>query len=168
MTAPDDPAPITAMSNTEGDGSLRRVPPDVASREATIIDGTGAPRFVGDVEIDGGVISCVGSAAAGSQEIDGRGLVLAPGFVDTHTHDDGALLAYPGMTFKLAQGCTSLVIGNCGFSAVPNDGKGQGSAGGLLGRWKDSFVDLDGFGAAVMRNGVATNFVSLIGHNTMR
>jgi N-acyl-D-aspartate/D-glutamate deacylase len=96
--------------------------------------------------------------------------VLCPGFVDTHTHDDGALLAHPGMEFKLAQGCTSLVIGNCGFSAVPNvpGAGGRGAAGGLIGQAGDDFTDLVGYRDAVQSRHPAVNYITLIGHNTMR
>jgi N-acyl-D-amino-acid deacylase len=144
--------------------------PDLTIREATIIDGTGSPGFTADVEITDGRISAVGSGGNAPRELDGGGLVLCPGFVDTHTHDDGALLAYPGMEFKLAQGCTSLVIGNCGFSAVPNlpGAGGRGAAGGLLGQAADEFRDLHGYRAAVQQRRPALNYVSLIGHNTMR
>lgn len=146
--------------------------PDLTIREATIIDGTGAPGYTGDVEVTDGRIAAVGAGAGGNapREIDARGLVLCPGFVDTHTHDDGALLAYPGMEFKLAQGCTSLVIGNCGFSAVPNlpGAGGRGAAGGLLGSASDQFRDLQGYRDAVAARGPAVNYVSLVGHNTMR
>lgn len=144
--------------------------PDLTIREATIVDGTGGPAFTGDIEVTDGRISAVGTAANAPREFDGRGLVASPGFVDTHTHDDGALLAYPGMEFKLAQGCTSLVIGNCGFSAVPNlpGAGGRGAAGGLLGQSGDGFTDLAGYRDAVQQRGPAVNYVSLIGHNTMR
>ena len=89
-------------------------------RNARVLDGTGAPSFEADVEVREGRIASVGRAGDAREEIDARGAVLSPGFVDTHTHDDGALLRHPGMEFKLAQGCTSVVIGNCGFSAAPH------------------------------------------------
>ena len=94
---------------------------DTVIRNATIIDGTGAPRFDGDVLIEDGHISQIGdvSPASTTTDIDAAGLVLAPGFVDVHTHDDGALINHPDMTFKISQGCTSVVVGNCGFSAIP-------------------------------------------------
>ena len=84
-----------------------------------IHDGTGAEPVRADVEVAGGRITAVGRAAAGAIEIDGGGRVLCPGFVDVHTHDDGALLVHPDLRFKLAQGVTSVVVGNCGFSATP-------------------------------------------------
>lgn len=95
---------------------------DLVFRQAMVIDGSGEPGFVADVSVEGDRIAAVGdvgAVGAGAVEIDAAGRVLAPGFVDVHTHDDGALLRHPGMEFKLAQGCTSLVIGNCGFSIMP-------------------------------------------------
>jgi N-acyl-D-amino-acid deacylase len=95
---------------------------DVVIREAVLYDGTGAPPAPADVAIEGGRIASVraGSDAAARRTIDGRGLALAPGFIDVHTHDDFAALAYPGMAFKLEGGVTSCVVGNCGFGAAPH------------------------------------------------
>ena len=105
-----------------GNVIVRRVPADLVIRNARIIDGTGSPSFDGDVEVTDGRISGVGTATdvgAGTVELDAAGKVVSPGFVDTHTHDDGALLVHPGLEFKVAQGVTTLVIGNCGSSAIP-------------------------------------------------
>jgi N-acyl-D-amino-acid deacylase len=145
---------------------------DLVLRNARIIDGTGTPARDGDVAVEGGRITAVGDVPPGdvgasTTELDCAGAVLSPGFVDTHTHDDGALLVHPGLEFKVAQGCTSLVIGNCGFSAIPNR-PGDASAGGLLGGLSGDWTDLAGFRAAVGSAGVAANAVSLIGHNTIR
>ncbi|HEX7165732.1 MAG TPA: D-aminoacylase [Acidimicrobiales bacterium] len=140
---------------------------DLVFRDVRILDGSGAPAFAGDVAVEDGHIVSAGdervTAGAATTEVDGKGMVLAPGFVDTHTHDDGALLAHPGLEFKVAQGCTSLVIGNCGFSAVPTGGPGLWAAG------EAEWDDLDGYREAISRNGgIAANAVALIGHNTMR
>ena len=101
---------------------------DLIVRDAVIADGTGGPLGHGDIAVRDGLIVSAGDepAAAGpaTVEIDGQGeLVCAPGFIDTHTHDDAALIRYPGLEFKVGQGCTSLVIGNCGFSAFPSIGE---------------------------------------------
>ncbi len=146
------------------------MPADFVIRNATIIDGSGAPAVEGDVALSGGRITDVGTvdAVAGpaSTEIDAHGRVLAPGFVDVHTHDDGALLRHPGMEFKLAQGCTSLVIGNCGFSAVPAV-LGAREPGGLIGV-RSTWTDLGGFRDAVAEADPAVNAMALVGHNTIR
>jgi len=136
--------------------------PDIAIRNVRIVDGQGGMAVEGDVEVTADRISSVGTAAAANLEIDGRGQVLCPGFVDVHTHDDGALVAHPGMHFKLAQGCTSVVVGNCGFSAVPS------STDVLLRDLDKSWTDLDGYLAVVEARSPAVNFMSQIGHNTVR
>ncbi len=144
---------------------------DLVIRNASVLDGTGAPAFEADVVVRGGRIAEVGSAGAdGREEIDAGGQTLAPGFVDTHTHDDGALLRYPGMEFKLAQGCTSVVIGNCGFSAAP---RRPGAAGtpadaGLFSGMDADWTDLAGYFQALERVRPAVNTSALVGHNTMR
>lgn len=144
---------------------------DLVFTDVLVIDGTGAPGFVTDVTVEDGRIASVGDATDGAtgngatRRFDGDGgrLVLAPGFVDTHTHDDGALLAHPGLEFKVSQGCTSLVIGNCGFSAMP-------AGGPALWAVKDiAWNDLAGFRDTIANNGgIAANAIALVGHNTMR
>ena len=81
---------------------------DLTIRNARILDGSGGPAFEGDVEVDSGRIRAVGSASGEArQEIDAKGLTLAPGFIDVHAHDDGAFIRHPDMAFKLAQGVTT-------------------------------------------------------------
>ena len=139
---------------------------DTVIRNATIIDGTGAQRFTGDVTIEDGHISEVGSSSSAAVvEIDATGLVLAPGFVDVHTHDDGALLQHPDMAFKISQGCTSVVVGNCGFSAIPAvPGDSTLDLSGVQANWSD----LDGYRQNVENSGPALNAMMLVGHNTIR
>ena len=139
---------------------------DTVIRNATIIDGTGAQRFTGDVTIEDDHITEVGSASgAATVEVDATGLVLAPGFVDVHTHDDGALLQHPDMAFKISQGCTSVVVGNCGFSAIPAvSGENTLDLSGVQANW----TDLDGYRQNVENSDPALNAMMLVGHNTIR
>ena len=90
-------------------------------RGGEVIDGTGRARVRADVAISGDRIATVGevSKAAGAREIDVSGLVVAPGFIDVHTHDDRALFAAPEMAAKASQGVTTVVTGNCGISLAP-------------------------------------------------
>ena len=146
---------------------------DIAIRNVAVLDGSGSPAFAADVEIENGRIVSVnrdGTAGPADIEIDARGLTLAPGFIDTHAHDDGAFFRHPGMEFKLAQGVTTVVSGNCGFSAVPADPERDPAAasGGILAGLEGRFTDLDGYFAAVLEREPAINNMMLVGHNTVR
>jgi N-acyl-D-amino-acid deacylase len=100
---------------------------DVLLRNASVIDGSGAPAAIADVAIVGDRIVHVGQAASprAEVEIDCAGLVVAPGFIDVHTHDDAALFLRPEMTAKLSQGVTTVIAGNCGVSGAPYDRSGD-------------------------------------------
>ncbi|MEM7276226.1 MAG: D-aminoacylase [Actinomycetota bacterium] len=141
---------------------------DLAIRNVRILDGTGGPAVEGEVGVAGDRIVAAGPEPVGdaTTAIDGGGKVLAPGFVDVHTHDDGALLRHPDMAFKLAQGCTSVVIGNCGFSAAPAV-PGEREPSGLIGV-RPTWTDLAGFADAVAKAAPAVNAVALMGHNSIR
>lgn len=92
-------------------------------RGGTIVDGTGAPPFVGDVAIKGELITQVTPPNAvrshPNDEIDCTGLTVVPGFIDIHTHSDLSFVHHPSAPSKLMQGVTTEVVGNCGFSPFP-------------------------------------------------
>src|SRR6059036_1942784 len=94
---------------------------DLLIRNATIIDGTRAPRFEGDIGLSDGKIVAIGDLKADSakQEFDASGRIAAPGFIDAHTHDDRLMLSAPDMAPKVSQGVTTVVAGNCGVSLAP-------------------------------------------------
>jgi N-acyl-D-amino-acid deacylase len=94
---------------------------DLIIRNATLIDGTGAPAVEGDVAVTGDRIVALGTlpTQAAAVEIDARGKVVAPGFIDAHTHDDNLLLSDPTMAPKASQGVTTVIAGNCGISLAP-------------------------------------------------
>jgi N-acyl-D-amino-acid deacylase len=94
---------------------------DLIIRNGTLIDGTRAPRRKADVAISKGRIASIGSLKnlkAGA-EIDAAGKIVAPGFIDAHTHDDRLMLSSPDMAPKVSQGVTTVVAGNCGVSLAP-------------------------------------------------
>src|SRR5712692_7217372 len=94
---------------------------ELVIRNATVIDGTRAPRFEADIGVKDGKIFSTGSLI-GSQadvEIDASGRIAAPGFIDAHTHDDRLMLSAPEMAPKVSQGVTTVVAGNCGVSLAP-------------------------------------------------
>src|SRR5438552_14996899 len=94
---------------------------DLVIRGARVYDGTGADAFDADIAIDHDRISAVGTVTGSAEvEIDATGLAVAPGFIDVHSHDDLAVLVEPEMPFKVRQGVTTDVVGNCGFGPAPH------------------------------------------------
>ena len=98
---------------------------DIVIRNGNIIDGSGSVAFVGDIAIDGETISAVANHAsgetidAGKQEIDATGRLVAPGFVDIHTHYDGQASWDSQFTPSIYHGVTTVVMGNCGVGFAP-------------------------------------------------
>lgn len=94
---------------------------DLVIRNGSLVDGTGAARRPADVAITGERIAAVGEPGtlSSDNEFDATGLVVAPGFIDVHTHDDTALIENPAMAMKASQGVTTVVCGNCGASPSP-------------------------------------------------
>ena len=96
------------------------MPYDLIIRNGTIIDGTNGPGFSADLAIQEDRIVAVGTVGGDAEQtIDATGRVVSPGFIDVHSHDDFALLDRPLCDFKIMQGVTTEVIGNCGFGAAP-------------------------------------------------
>ncbi len=145
---------------------------DYILRGGEVIDGSGGPRFRADVAIAGDRIAEIGAVgrAAGAREIDVTGRIVAPGFIDVHTHDDRALFATPQMAAKASQGVTTVVTGNCGISLAPLtidhapppplDLIGE-AADYRYGRFADYLAALD-------RSPAALNAACLVGHSTLR
>ncbi len=137
-----------------------------------VIDGSGKPPFRADVTIREGLIAAVGKceSRAGAREIDCTGKVVAPGFIDTHTHDDRALLVNPEMAMKISQGVTTVVTGNCGISLAPFVAKtAPPPPFDLLGEADDfcypRFAD---YLAALDSSPPSLNAAPLVGHSTLR
>ncbi|MBT6567097.1 MAG: amidohydrolase family protein, partial [Candidatus Puniceispirillum sp.] len=95
--------------------------PDHIIRNGLVIDGTGNAGIKADIGILNDRIVAIGdlSHIDARQVTDATGLVVAPGFIDVHTHDDAALIIRPDMEAKLSQGVTTVICGNCGISGAP-------------------------------------------------
>jgi len=145
---------------------------DILIRGGEVIDGIGAPARRADVAIQDGRISAIDDRYSGAAHriIDAAGLVVAPGFIDIHTHSDFTLPLNPRAESKIRQGVTTEVLGNCGFSAAPAlPGRVEmlrdylGASAPWLDFRETSFADyLDTFPAT------AVNTIMQVGHNTLR
>ncbi len=145
---------------------------DFILRGGEVIDGSGKPAFRADVRIAGERIAAVGKVERrrGAREIDCSGLVVAPGFIDAHTHDDRALLVNPEMAMKASQGVTTVVTGNCGISLAPLVPRSAPPPPfDLLGEAGDfrypRFAD---YLEALESSPAALNAAPLVGHSTLR
>ncbi len=93
---------------------------DLIIRNGTIVDGTGAPRFTGDVAVKDGLIAAIGTVhGSAAREIDAAGKIVAPGWVDVHTHYDGQATWDQEMAPSSWHGVTTVVMGNCGVGFAP-------------------------------------------------
>jgi N-acyl-D-amino-acid deacylase len=143
---------------------------DILITGGTIVDGTGSPGHPGDIAVKDGRIAAIGEIeASAGKMIDATGLVVAPGFIDVHAHDDAAVMATP-MDFKLMQGVTTDIVGNCGAGIAPTPG-GRRVPGIelVLGDVPDG--GYDSFGAymdAVGNAGPAVNVACLVPHGAVR
>jgi N-acyl-D-amino-acid deacylase len=145
---------------------------DIVIRGGQLIDGSGAPARKADVAIAGGRIREIAGRCAGKagREIDATGQVVAPGFIDIHTHSDFTLPLNPRAESKIRQGVTTEVLGNCGFSAAPAlPGRVEilrdylGASAPWLQFRETTFADYLGTFPAT-----AVNTVMQVGHNTLR
>jgi N-acyl-D-amino-acid deacylase len=144
---------------------------DIVIRNGQVADGTGKKLFAADVALKGDRIAAVETPGTlkGDNEIDAKGKVVAPGFIDVHTHDDTALIDNPTMAMKASQGVTTVVCGNCGASAAPYIRPDIGHFLSLIVRNKANISKTFGeFAAKVDAAKPAINGAFLIGHSTLR
>lgn len=141
-------------------------------RNVTVIDGSGGVQYSGDVAISGDRIVDIGPGLTvdAAQVVEGKGRVLAPGFIDVHTHDDINIIRMPEYLPKISQGITTVIVGNCGISAavavmkgdVPDPMNLLGEAGQFI------YPTVDAYAQAVDAARPSLNVGTLIGHTALR
>lgn len=141
---------------------------------ARIVDGTGAPAYDGAVTIEDEHLAEVGEASAPPDEVlDARGRIVAPGFIDVHSHSDFTLPGQPEAEAKIAQGVTTEVVCNCGLGLLPSNERVErfysliqpivfGEPGGRC------YATLDAYRAALEGRGVSVNVACLVPHGNVR
>lgn len=150
-----------------GDGELF----DTIIAGGSVLDGSGAEPVGADVGIRGDRISALGdlSAANARSRIDASGMMVAPGFIDVHTHDDRAVLSAPDMSPKASQGVTTVITGNCGVSLAPLVDRAPPPPLNLLGdkSWF-RYATVREYADEVTAKPPALNLAMLAGHSTLR
>jgi len=156
------------------------MPAEIVIRGGTVVDGSGAPGRAADVAIAGGTITEIGPNLRGERELDASGCVVAPGFIDIHTHYDAQVFWDPALRPSSYHGVTTVVAGNCGFAIAPTrpehhdvivhtlenveDMDPATLAAGIV--W--DFETFPEYIESVRRRGTQLNFTAYVGHSAVR
>jgi N-acyl-D-aspartate/D-glutamate deacylase len=153
---------------------------EIVIRGGTVVDGTGAPGRLADVAIRDGRIAAIGSGLDGAQTLDASGCVVAPGFIDIHTHYDAQVFWDPALTPSCYHGVTTVVAGNCGFSIAPTRPEHRDVIARTLENVEDMNVDTLKAGIpwdfetfpeylrSVEQRGTVLNWSAYVGHTAVR
>ena len=148
---------------------------DLLIRHGTVVDGTGAPRFVADVAVRDGKIAAVAPRLEGEavQVIDATGRMVSPGFIDWHSHSDMTVLRGLDAPNILEQGITLEITGHCGGSVVPLDmdkaaGGGYSADPGQLEAIAAAGGGFDGFVRELKKLALPTHIAAFVGHGNLR
>jgi len=143
-------------------------------KNGTVLDGTGAPGQAADVAVEGDRIAAIGRGLAGeaARTIDAAGLMVAPGFIDMHSHSDLVYHGCPSAESKVRQGVTTEVVGMCGFAPAPvAPGRAQQVqewAGGIGGQIPIAWHTVGEYLEHLRRLGLTVNVVQFVGHGALR
>ena len=154
---------------------------EIVIKGGLVVDGTGTTGVIADVAIDGGRVTAIGPDLDGDRVLDATGHVVAPGFIDIHTHYDAQVFWDPSLTPSCFHGVTTVVAGNCGFSIAPT----RPEHVDLIARTLENVEDMDvaalaegvpweefstfpEYLDAVESHGLGLNFAAYIGHTALR
>jgi N-acyl-D-aspartate/D-glutamate deacylase len=149
-------------------------------RGGTVLDGSGAPGVDADVLVRDGRVEAIGPRLAGDSTLDASGAVVAPGFIDIHTHYDAQVFWDPALTPSCFHGVTTVVAGNCGFSIAPTREADRETIALTLEKVEDmnpatlmegipwDFETFPEYLESVERRGTMLNFAAYIGHTALR
>lgn len=152
----------------------------IVIRGGTVIDGTGAKGISADVLVKDGRIAEIGSGLSGDRELDASGAVVAPGFIDIHTHYDAQVFWDPALTPSCFHGVTTVVAGNCGFTIAPTREADRETIALTLEKVEDmnpaslmegipwDFETFPEYLASVERRGTLLNYGAYVGHTALR
>ncbi|MDI2125175.1 N-acyl-D-amino-acid deacylase family protein [Yinghuangia seranimata] len=153
---------------------------DLVITGGLVVDGTGGAPYPADVAVTDGRVSEIGHGLVGRRVLDAAGHVVAPGFIDIHTHYDAQVFWDPALTPSCFHGVTTVVAGNCGFSIAPTRPEHRGVIARTLENVEDmdvatleagipwDFSDFPGYLDAVRRRGVGLNYTAYLGHTALR
>jgi len=148
---------------------------DILIENGHIIDGAGNPWFRADVGVIRGCIETIGRLkdADAERRIDAKGLIVAPGFIDIHSHSDYTVLVDPRVESKIRQGVTTEVVGNCGSSAAPMNAEVRAyrekfMRATLGEEFEFNWQTMEDYMRLIDNNGASFNVVALVGQGTIR
>jgi N-acyl-D-aspartate/D-glutamate deacylase len=149
-------------------------------RGGTVVDGSGAPGYAADIAIAGGMIMEIGHNLRGGRELDASGCIVAPGFIDIHTHYDAQVFWDPALRPSSCHGVTTVVAGNCGFAIAPTRPEHRDVIVHTLENVEDmdpatlsagvvwDFETFPEYLESVRRRGTTLNFTAYVGHSALR